>query len=401
MSDISVSVQLRLEVLPDELFLEIFQYLDPVDLRSFKGLNRRIDCVIQATKVNVVVQSQKQNDLDYLLSLVPTQIIRLELRGSWSPLSLSTMTELRSLTLDCASLSRRQLCQIVKINLPNLKRLAVENIEYHPGEHSVQAIFNGERFPSLKICQLEFNDVADLKLIHNESLRNNVLRSLVLNKCNWAEFGTLLHQLTNLRRLETSFKEPGLTMVNVAQPHLSIHHLKVTLQDPLDDLKKILKSTPNLTRLRIRGKLGRKDVPDYFKEMARFLPTLTSRLQHFDCELYCISSSSHGKESVIRQFHPLFKSVQCLFGRGDNRCYATDITIYPTNNEYEESLPLNSSFMRSSSNHWDPYHYYSNEDDEDAYDYAADEYSAWERNEYGNGPDMYWDAESDEWCPLP
>jgi len=48
------------------------------------------------------------------------------------------------------------------------------------------------------------------------------------------------------------------------------------------------------------------------------------------------------------------------------------------------------------------YHYYLNEDDEAIYDDDYEErYHAWERNEYGNGPNMYWDAESDEWCPLP
>ena len=60
-----------------------------------------------------------------------------------------------------------------------------------------------------------------------------------------------------------------------------------------------------------------------------------------------------------------------------------------------------SRFGASITNHfyvdYDSDHF--NEGDDDRY--SDDDDGAWERNEYGNGPNMYWDGESDEWCPLP
>jgi len=113
MSDSVSSNQLQLEVLPDELFLEIFQYVEPIALHSFKGLNKRINCIIQALKVNIVVQCQETDEFDYLSIFAPTQIIRLEIRNYCLSLNLNNMTELRSLTLDCTYLSKEQLDQVI------------------------------------------------------------------------------------------------------------------------------------------------------------------------------------------------------------------------------------------------------------------------------------------------
>jgi len=112
MSDNLSSNQLQLEVLPDELFLEIFQYVEPITLHSFKGLNKRINCIIQALKVNIVVQCQEEDEFDYLSIFAPAQIIRLEIRNYCLSLNLNIMTELRSLTLDCTYLSKEQLDQV-------------------------------------------------------------------------------------------------------------------------------------------------------------------------------------------------------------------------------------------------------------------------------------------------
>jgi hypothetical protein len=112
MSDSLSLNQLQLEVFPDELFLEIFQYVDPIDLRSFKGLNARINGIIQALKVNIVVQCQEKNEFDYLSIFAPAQISRLEIRYYCLSLNLNVMTELRSLTLDCTFLSKEQLDQV-------------------------------------------------------------------------------------------------------------------------------------------------------------------------------------------------------------------------------------------------------------------------------------------------
>jgi hypothetical protein len=109
------SSQFQLELLPDELFLEIFQYMDLITLRSFKDLNQRINRIIQSLKVNIVVRNQEKNEFDYLSILAPVQIIHLEIRHYWLSLNFNSMTELRSLTLDCTYLSREQLEQVIRV----------------------------------------------------------------------------------------------------------------------------------------------------------------------------------------------------------------------------------------------------------------------------------------------
>jgi hypothetical protein len=174
-----------------------------------------------------------------------------------------------------------------------------------------------------------------LELNDSESSPNNALRSLAIDKWNWFDLGSLLHQLPNLCRFETNFEESCTLMINYIQPHLSIKHLRVTLSDPLHDLEKLLKFTPNLAQLRVRGNLGRSLVINYFEKMAEYFPTVVPLLQNFDCELYCYSYNAQENQFIIQQLHPLFNRVRCLFGRGHNECYATDIRIYPVNNEYE------------------------------------------------------------------
>ncbi|CAF1546574.1 unnamed protein product [Adineta ricciae] len=387
MNDSLSSNQLRLEVLPDELFLEIFQYVNPIDLCNLKGLNRRIDGIIDAVRMNITVQWKED-----------------QMHGKWpSLLYLHTLTELRSLTLNCRCFLKEQRDQIVNVRLPHLERLCVVNVTHDLHESLLDTLFRGEHFPSLTTCRLEFEYPYDLELNeYRSSLTNNAIRCLCVDQWSLFNLGALWNQLPNLRRFETSFEETYDPKVWSAKPHLSIKHLRVTVNSPSHDLEKLLKLTPNLARLRIRGGLGRSSVVNYFEKLAELLPTLVPHLQQFDCELYCYSIDTHENEFNIQKLNTLFKEIRCLSGLGHNRCYATDIKIYPFNNEYEESSPrlLVPSTTTTFHRYYDEYNGYHDYDDYHQ-DEDDDEYEAWKRNEYGNGPNMYWDAESDEWCSLP
>ncbi len=164
---------------------------------------------------------------------------------------------------------------------------------------------------------------------------NNVLRSFSIDTWDCSKLCWLLRQLPNLRRLEINLGDFNESIIHNVQPHLLISHLKITLSDPSHGLKKLLKWTPNLIRLRVRGNIGSDDIVKYFEKMAGFLPALVPHLQQFDCELYYYSNVNEACELIIKQFHPLFSKIRCLLGRGQNQCYATDIIIYPIGNEYE------------------------------------------------------------------
>lgn len=187
----------------------------------------------------------------------------------------------------------------------------------------------------LKICQLNFEHFIDYKLDASELSGNNLIRCLVIDSWYWFDLDSLSHQLPNLSRFETKFEPSSNSGILSIKPHLSIKHLRVTLSDPFHDLEKLLKLTPNLHRLRVRGNLRRNPLINYFKTLADVFPILVPLLQYFDCELYCYSIDGQEYEAIIKQLHTLFNRIRCLSGRGHNQCYATDITIYPTNNEYE------------------------------------------------------------------
>ena len=113
MTDYLPSTISQLEILPNELFLEIFRYMDPSDLQTFKGLNKRIDCIIQAVKIALHVRDQEENSLEYFSNFSASQIVRLEVHGAWPSMNLHAMTELRSLILDLWCLSQEQQDQVM------------------------------------------------------------------------------------------------------------------------------------------------------------------------------------------------------------------------------------------------------------------------------------------------
>ena len=224
---------------------------------------------------------------------------------------------------------------MIEIHLLYLERLTVENIENDLCQALFKVIIIGEHFPLLKMCRLKLGHLYHFKFRAMQSSPNTTLRSLAIDKWYWSELNSLLHQFSNLSRLETNLEKSYDSITNNVQPHLSMRHMRANLNDPSDDLKHLLKLTPNLSRLRIRGNLGSNEVTDHFEKMAKSLFQIVPQLQKFDCELYCAAFEQHSKELVIKQLHPLFNRVRCLFGPSYNQCYATDVSIYPVNNEYQ------------------------------------------------------------------
>jgi hypothetical protein len=112
MSDTPPSISPQLEALPDEILLEIFKYIKPIDLHSFLGHSQRIDNVLGDVKLNIVIQYPQDKDLDYLMSFRPTQFIRLELDYRWNAFDLYSYSELRSLKLNGMYLRNDQFDQV-------------------------------------------------------------------------------------------------------------------------------------------------------------------------------------------------------------------------------------------------------------------------------------------------
>ncbi|CAF1536706.1 unnamed protein product [Adineta ricciae] len=329
--------QLQLETFPDELFLEIFQYIEPIDLYNFKGLNKRIDCLVQCVKLNIFINLFNDCKLDYISSFSPTQIIHLQIFRSWPSMNLHRMTEIRSLTFDCIYLPKEQIDQIIETNLSCLERLTIHNVAHDLQTPLLDILFHGEHFPSLTICYLELKSYYNLTLndAQSSSATNNKLRCFFVDRWKWNDLGSLFNQLPNLCRFETTFEKNYANVIRSIKPHLTIKHLRVTLDDPLHDLERLIQRTPNLNRLRVRGNLRRNPVIEYFEKLAEFLPSVVPLLQRFDCEIYCCSLDSEGNEFIIQQFHTFFKNIRYFSRQDQNQCYTTDMKTYLFDNKYE------------------------------------------------------------------
>ena len=93
----SNSTKSQLETLPNELFLEIFQYVAPIDRYSFKGLNKRIDSIFGDVKLSI--NPGDESRIEQLLSTFsPLQVIHLKTNVRFCELAY-TMKNLRSLKL--------------------------------------------------------------------------------------------------------------------------------------------------------------------------------------------------------------------------------------------------------------------------------------------------------------
>lgn len=104
------SMKSQLETLLDELLLEIFHYMAPEDLCSFKGLNGRIDSIMHDVKLSLELHDERMTER--VLSIFPSsQVIRVETNVRFCEL-VRTMQNLRSLTMYCLPYADAQLDQV-------------------------------------------------------------------------------------------------------------------------------------------------------------------------------------------------------------------------------------------------------------------------------------------------
>ncbi|CAF1086372.1 unnamed protein product [Rotaria sordida] len=315
MNNILSSTSHRLEILPDEIFLEIFKYLKPIDLHSFIGHNLRINNIIHG-------------------SFLPNQFIRLELCYPCEALDLHSYTQLRSLKFDCIFLLEQQFDQVLTVTLPYLEQLSICNVSYSFGKELLLLILDSKHFPSLKFCQFsgKFYYMLDFNKLYQ--LPNLTIRTLLLGKWNASMLGPLLNFLPNLHRFETSFSESINESLHFNMYHTSIEHLRISLMDVFNDLEKILPYMPNLKQLRVTGKIPEHSISKNFENLSKILCVHTPDLQKFDCELYCHGCNEQADILIIQQFHPLFNLIQCHLGRFLSQCYTTDLTTHTTLKEF-------------------------------------------------------------------
>jgi hypothetical protein len=305
-----------LEFLPNELLLEIFEYLPVDDLyKTFVGLNSRLTTIINSIQAFHFEQRQSENiDDSAFADRVKTLIVRHS-----DPIDLSHYSNLQVLKLEWPS--QQQCNQTLYQN--QLKHLYIGHASHEGStEQLLKRVFaNG--FPQLRSCHLE--NLLHLKPVISES--SAVLPTLCSIKILTVHSQDLIYLLSlcpNLLRLSIKYFTPATVDLNIFKQRLSFPHenLRTLLFDsvsimPIETIDSILKFVPNLTYLCIKNPKCRNNKIDMI-QIADSLHRHVPKLSRFNGSIWLDDLDSRYVQNieVIQSLHPLFNQVQLSPGRG-------------------------------------------------------------------------------------
>ncbi|CAF4914343.1 unnamed protein product [Rotaria sp. Silwood1] len=236
----------KLELFPDELFLELFSFIHPIDLyRGFINLNSRLNNILNDIRICIhIINDDQCEDYQACLNHFAYQIIYLAIDCHWSRLSykisLQQFVNLRSLYLPMPT--DQQSLEITSNNLPFLTNLTVN-------ENTFKSIlFDSNLFTHLiTLCVPRIYSSISNQI---ESVQSCLtLHSLYLGSCTIIDVLTILPYLPNLNYLDIVLLPNNQTIHQSNVKHDNISHLKVKLRKLDPDLEILLKSMSNLHQL--------------------------------------------------------------------------------------------------------------------------------------------------------
>ncbi|CAF1163755.1 unnamed protein product [Rotaria sp. Silwood1] len=189
----------RFELMPDELIIEIFQYIFLMDLfNGFVNLNFRLNFLLRYVHLGVYLHQNEDINKSLLNALYyfSKQIIYIHI--NYNPLlDLKYFSNLRSLTIYLPT--KNQLLSINSHLMPNLSRLWLGIINQKDQKIIFNILFGYEQFSKLYFCNL-----FDINLYDNmyplKTCKN--IRTLLITNCTTKDFVILLSLLPNLYQLE-------------------------------------------------------------------------------------------------------------------------------------------------------------------------------------------------------
>jgi hypothetical protein len=298
-----------LELLPNEILIDIFEYLPVQDLfKAISGLNSRLTRIINSFQGFRFEQSDFENIDD---SAFADYIMTLVVRHS-NQIDLSRYPKLRALKLEWPS--RRQCEQTIRQS--HLEHLHVGHAysEFDTDQLLRHIFTNG--FPQLRSCHME-NLVRSSSIINRTSAILPTLNSIKIFTLYSKDLPYLLWLCPNLRRLSIKFFDKALIDLKTLEqflltPHNNLRRLVCASVDQMsiETIDSILTLVPNITYLTIinpQCSINKIDV-------AHMGDSLHRRLRYL-CQFYAniwlhdLASDIDDIE-VIQTFHPLFNQVR-------------------------------------------------------------------------------------------
>jgi hypothetical protein len=214
----------RFELMPDEILLEIFEYIPLIDLfNGFVNLNFRLNFLLRDVRLGVFIHQHEQTN-KYLLNALyyfSKQILYIHV-DRYPLLNLDIFTNIRSLTIYVPTS-----IQLLSINadlMPHLSRLWLGIIHQKDQTILYKNLFEKKQFCKLYFCnffEMNFND----NLNTFQCCLN--ITKLFLTNIQTKDFLLLLSLLPNLTQLEVCISDVLFTSSSHNLTNFSHKNLRI------------------------------------------------------------------------------------------------------------------------------------------------------------------------------
>jgi hypothetical protein len=319
--------------LPNELLMDMFDYLPPVDLyHGFLGLNYRFNSLLQLLEHRHLVLDRNWRTETNAIRFFDTRITTLIVQHD-EPIDFSFFPNIRALKLCRPTI--KQCNAIQSCFIPNLKHFYINSI--HLGHSCAQLSHHifATSYPSLRTCRLEE--------VSNSSHRCSTSHP-VLTNIQWTmKLDTLKRvlsscpQLTHLQVSLGSNIQMSSTS-NLSYLHTNLHRLDIRFYSVgqwwCNTIESLLSMLPNLQYLTLYLDRKQKDIEFPFATIGSMLTQYVPCLRYIRVDIVLDKSPLLSSDlNTIKQYHPLFIDVQ------------TEMTIF--GNSSVPHLRISSDCLRS------------------------------------------------------
>ena len=301
-----------IEIFPNELFIELFEYLSPSELyQMFYNLNSRFNSMIKSLQHLHLILQEDWDTNERISPFFASQISILTIKHD-EFIDFSSYSNLQSLKLSMPTITQ---CNAIQPSLlPKLKHLFISNLFFTDNSEQLCRLIFSSSFSHLQTCRID-----RITFNRHYSYLSLSLRQLTISPCTWK---TNLYQqifqacpnLTHLRIIRlrnVSFK----FLTNHFSLHTSLRYLSMHFYSIGNDwyhhIHWLLTHVPNLESFILRIEQNETNIEfplDLLaKLLIRYLPFL------INLKIKISLNKFLSKElNLIEQLHPLFINVQYL-----------------------------------------------------------------------------------------